>query len=58
MLFPHKLSGHGGHVSIMMPLSRFPCSSTGHHRELHEADSDDGARPAGVQVAAAAAASF
>lgn len=35
---------------------RFPRSSAGNHRELHEADPDDCAGPAGVQISSSAAA--
>lgn len=44
------------YVHTAMPLSRFPCTSTGDHRELYEADPDDSAGPAGVKVTASAAA--
>lgn len=37
---------------------RFPRSSAGNHRELHEADADDSAGPAGVQISSSAAAAL
>lgn len=44
------------YVYSASPLSRFPCSSTGNHRELYETDPDDSARSAGVKVSTSAAA--
>lgn len=37
---------------------RFPRSSAGVHRELHEADADDCPGPAGVQISSSAAAAL
>lgn len=49
----HSLCVHSGVFAV-----RFPRSPAGHHRELHEADADDRAGAAGVQISSPAAASL
>lgn len=49
----HSVKWYGGVFAV-----RFPRSPAGHHRELHEADADDRAGSAGVQIASSAAASL